>query len=99
MIPHSWLKERIEVTSLHEVVRRDLNQLGLSNPNGQELLAPGPSPAWAQKWQTFISRMIAGDELWSFKSPPETWNNLAGVAGYAIVRSNNIVATITSSRS
>jgi hypothetical protein len=98
MIAHSWLKERIEAISPDEVFRRELDQLGLSDSDKQQLLARASSQ-WAEKWQSFISGMIAGDEIWSFRSPPETWNQFAGAAGFAIVRSDCIVATITTFRS
>jgi hypothetical protein len=52
-----------------------------------------------EKWKAFIAQMVAGDELWFFKSPPETWSSLAGRAGYAVVRSGHIVASIVSATS
>jgi hypothetical protein len=33
--------------------------------------------------------MEAGDELWTFASPEITWEELAGRAGYAIVRNGD----------
>lgn len=40
------------------------------------------------------SAMKPGDELWEFKSPPETWRMFAGVAGYAIVRDGTPVGGV-----
>ncbi len=35
-----------------------------------------------------------GGELWEFCSPPETWKELMGWAGFAVVRDGEIVASI-----
>ena len=38
------------------------------------------------EWRLVKARMKDGDECWSFRSPPETWQHMSGRAGYAIVR-------------
>jgi len=81
MIPESWLKERLQTTDVRELLQCELMSSGLSNPDLQRLLARGPSPQWAKKWRAFIAQMVAGDELWFFESPPETWSSLAGRSG------------------
>ena len=35
--------------------------------------------------------MYEGDELWEFCSPPETWENLYGRAGFAVVRDSVVI--------
>ena len=35
-----------------------------------------------------------GDELWEFRSPRESWANMAGRAGIALVRNGEVVASI-----
>jgi hypothetical protein len=99
MIPESWLKERLQTTDVNELFKRELLNLGLSDSDRHELLSKGPSPTWLDKWRQFIPQMLPGYELWSFESPPETWANLAGAAGYAIVRSGRIIASLSSRRS
>jgi hypothetical protein len=99
MIPESWLKERLETTDVRELFERELMSLGLSDPGLQEWLASGPSPQWAEKWREFIGQMAAGDELWFFESPTETWGNLAGRAGYALVRSGHVIDSLVSRKS
>jgi hypothetical protein len=47
-----------------------------------------------QKWNDFKNQRQANDELWSFNSPKERWDSLAGRAGYAWVRSGKVVAAI-----
>lgn len=48
------------------------------------------------KWEALKAQMKAGDEIWTFSSPPESWENLAGRAGIALVRHGKpIVVLIT----
>jgi len=42
-------------------------------------------------WAHFAAKVRAGDELWTFASPQESWRILAGVAGVALVRGGQIV--------
>ena len=35
-----------------------------------------------------------GDELWTFMSPPDSWKNLAGRAGIALVRDGKPVSIL-----
>jgi hypothetical protein len=99
MIPDSWLKERLQTTDVQELSGRESMRLGLSDSDFRELVARGPSPQWLEKWRVFISQMGAGDELWFFESPPETWAGLAGAAGYALVRAGRIIDTVPIRRS
>ena len=38
--------------------------------------------------------MQEGDELWTFCTPPETWEHVAGFGGIAVVRHGKIVVEI-----
>jgi hypothetical protein len=42
--------------------------------------------AWSPNDQRYAYQMKTGGELWTWASPTETWEDLAGRAGYAIVR-------------
>jgi hypothetical protein len=99
MIPESWLKERLQTTDVQDLYKRELIGSGLSDSDLRQLLSHGPSPQWVEKWRAFISQMIAGDELWFFESPPETWSSLSGRAGYALARAGHLVDSIVSRRS
>jgi hypothetical protein len=99
MIPESWLKERLDTTDVREITRRELMSYGLSEADFKRLFAEGPSPEWKDTWQAFIDQAVDGDELWSFKSPPETWNTFAGRSGYALVRSGHIISSIVTCKS
>lgn len=47
-----------------------------------------------KEWKTLITRMIEGDELWEFNSPEDTWENLCGRAGIALVRNGEVIDTL-----
>jgi hypothetical protein len=41
-----------------------------------------------------VSLMLPGDELWSYSSPPETWQHLMGRAGVALIRDGKPISEI-----
>jgi hypothetical protein len=43
------------------------------------------------KWESLKARMQPGDELWTFSSSPQSWRDLAGRAGIALVRNGQII--------
>ena len=43
------------------------------------------------EWKALVDLMHDGDQLWTFTSPPETWQALAGRSGIALVRDGQIV--------
>jgi len=43
------------------------------------------------EWNDLKSKIQAGDELWTFSSPPEDWDRLMGMEGIALVRGGVIV--------
>ena len=45
-----------------------------------------PFGALNAKWEKLKADMQPNDELWTFSSPPRTWEDLAGRAGIALVR-------------
>lgn len=47
------------------------------------------------QWRTMMSRRSEQDEIWSFKSPPETWQSLGGRAGLVLVRRKTPIASVT----
>jgi hypothetical protein len=62
----------------------------------QELLGSEPIPFGFenQEWQSLLSEMLDGDELWEFNSPFESWKHLAGRAGICLVRKGQIIRSI-----
>ncbi|MDD5542003.1 MAG: hypothetical protein PHX83_02420 [Acidobacteriia bacterium] len=51
------------------------------------------------EWERFKSKIIDGDELWEFSSPPETWERLAGREGLSIVRHGEVIHSIVTAMS
>lgn len=39
-----------------------------------------------------LERLEPGDEVWAFRSPPETWAHLRGRAGFCVLRDQEVVA-------
>ena len=46
------------------------------------------------QWVTLKSKMIPGDELWEFRSPPDSWAHLCGRAGVSLVRDGQVIDSI-----
>jgi len=46
------------------------------------------------QWQSLLSKMQDGDELWEFTSGDESWEDLAGREGLALVRDGKIIYDI-----
>jgi hypothetical protein len=59
-------------------------------------LGPDPVPFGFgnAKWKQLIAQMREGDELWSFRSPRETWANMSGRMGYSLVRGGRVISSI-----
>ena len=99
MIPPEWLHERLDDTDLEREARRELQRLEIDGAEAERFRASPAFARWRQKWAEFLALMARGDELWFFTSPPELWQSLAGVAGYAIVRDGKPIHTLTARRS
>lgn len=98
-IPHDWLRERMETVGIMDATRYSLERMGLSPQDMQEIMRKGVSPEWSAEWRAFVRRMGAGDELWFFESPHETWADFSGRNGFAIVRAGTVVKHMIVSRS
>jgi hypothetical protein len=56
---------------------------------------PIPFGYMNDRWRDLLAQMQPGDELRVFCSSPESWQNLAGRAGIALVRNGVKVASLT----
>ena len=66
-----------------------LSESDRTGPRAQFLLKPfGGLNA---QWETLKARMQPGDELWTFSSSAQSWADLAGRAGVALVRDGEII--------
>jgi hypothetical protein len=75
-IEKEWLKHKISIEEAENkyIVKDD--RLG---PN------PLPFGFAHQEWLKFQEEIRQGDELWEFSSPEETWANMCGREGIALV--------------
>jgi hypothetical protein len=46
------------------------------------------------EWRELLTKMQDGDELWTFSTSDESWDNLAGRAGVSLVRDGKTVYSI-----
>jgi hypothetical protein len=80
-VPKHWLATRVTVA---EAEHENCVQ---DRPFG-ELFA---------RWERLKKGMSAGDELWEFVSPPDSWAHRCGRQGYAVVRRGEVVASLVTS--
>jgi hypothetical protein len=97
---NEWLTERCESLTAQDIRLREMAELELSDFNKQKLLERSEHfKQWeATKWLPFIADLLPDDEVWRFHSPPETWANLCGRAGYVVIRDGQIIRTLTTMR-
>ena len=50
------------------------------------------------QWEALKAEMQPGDELWTFSSPAQSWQDLAGSAGVALVRDGNPIKVLVTMR-
>jgi len=91
-----WLTERCTTHDPRELRLQGMASLKLSDDSKQKLLDRSePFRQWVEtKWSPFIAQMLPEDELWRFRSPPNSWANKAGRAGYAIVRDGVVIDSL-----
>jgi hypothetical protein len=81
VIPVTWLVKRISVAEAEAEHRGINDERAQRSP---ELARPfGGLNA---QWESLKAEMKPGDEIWTFASPADSWKNLAGRAGIALVR-------------
>jgi hypothetical protein len=85
----SWLTERVSVEEAEKASMPTAQQLA-RNPK----LPNKPFAFHNEEWKSLKSQIVHGDELWYFCSPPQTWRDLAGRAGLAVLRDGNVVHTM-----
>jgi hypothetical protein len=98
MIAVEWLQERLNTTDPMELARRELEQLEIDPADWDSYLAGADLARWLSKWVAFLEQIVPRDELWTYASPTETWEDLAVAAGYAIVRHGKPIYVLNSRR-
>jgi hypothetical protein len=78
-----WLRRRVTVAEAEaaHMVRADS-------------LEPVPFGFLNGRWRELVASMAEGDELWEFRSPPDSWAILVGRGGYCVVRGGRVVGSI-----
>lgn len=95
-----WLQRKVD---LEEVERGDIEHFKKRNQESRErhkkephlplhVIPEKPGGFCHEQWVQFRTKIEEGDELWLFESPEETWKQLAGRAGYAILRNGEPIA-------
>lgn len=84
-VQKSWLIKQVTVEEAEaaHMVRND--RLGKE---------PVPFGFQNKQWRALLEQITQGDELWEYSSPPESWRDLAGRAGIALVHNGEIVGSI-----
>ena len=96
-----WLTERCEDLSAREIRYDEMAELELSDENKRKLLERSEQlKHWeVTKWNPFVADLLPNDEVWRFRSSPQTWSSFCGCAGYAILRDGQVIRTLTTMRS
>jgi hypothetical protein len=92
-IPKSWLDKKVtiaEAEAAHPGVNDERVQ---SMPEIAK-----PFGFLNGKWEALKAEMQPGDELWTFSSPAQSWQDLAGSAGVALVRDGNPIKVLVTMR-
>jgi hypothetical protein len=89
VIPAAWLIKKISVAEAEAEHPGMRDERANQHP---ELARP--FGALNAKWEKLKADMQPNDELWTFSSPPRTWEDLAGRAGIALVRDGQAIEII-----
>ena len=88
-IPDAWLDKKISVAEA-EAAHPGINDDRIERfPD-----AARPFGFQNREWEALKAAMQPGDEIWTFASPADSWGNLAGRAGLALVRNGRAIKVI-----
>jgi hypothetical protein len=88
-IPKEWLQKIITVAEAEAAYP------GITDDRAQRFPdAAKPFGFENGEWEALKAQMLPGDELWTFASPAESWQHLAGRSGIALVRDGNPVKVL-----
>lgn len=89
MIPIAWLQKKISAAEAEAAYPGVKDERSARVPE-----ATKPFGFSHREWEDLKAAMVPGDEIWTFASPPESWRDLAGRAGVALVRNGVPVKVI-----
>ena len=88
-IPTSWLDKKINVAEAEAA------NPGLHDERVARFPEAGrPFGFHNREWEALKSAMQPEDEVWTFASPADSWQHLAGRAGIALVRDGHPIKTL-----
>ncbi len=80
-IPKDWLQQQISIAEAEAAYP------GITDDRVKEVPeAAKPFGFRHAEWEALKTHMQPGDQLWTFMSPPKSWEDLAGRSGIALVR-------------
>ena len=88
--PTDWLTRQTTLPA----AEKSWSKLGLVLNDGRVAPVHASNPT-SRDWERIKRLMVPGDELWTFRSPPESWQALAGQMGIALVRMGRPIASAT----
>ena len=80
-VPKEWLGKKVSVAEAETLYPGVKDERVRSMPEIAK-----PFGFLNGRWEEFKAQMRPGDELWTFRSPDDTWANLAGSGGVVLVR-------------
>ena len=92
--PSEWLKARVDASDIEAEAALPFKDGGLVMVTDGVMETPGTTVPIDRKWHRIALRMVPGDELWTFSSPPEYWQGLAGRMGVALIRKGHPIGHI-----
>lgn len=90
VIPASWLQKKISAAEAEAAYPGIKDDRVARFPD-----AAKPFGFRHAQWEELKAAMIPGDEIWTFASSPESWSDLAGRAGVALVRGGVPIKVLT----
>jgi hypothetical protein len=92
-IPKAWLDKKISIAEAEAA------HPGVNDERVQRMPEIAkPFGFLNSQWEALKAEIQPGDELWSFASPPKSWEDLAGSAGVALVRDGNPIKVLVTMR-
>jgi hypothetical protein len=88
-IPKEWLQKQITIAEAETAYPGITDDRVKNFPD-----AAKPFGFRHAEWEAFKTHMQPGDQLWTFMSPPKSWEDLAGRSGIALVRNGAPIETI-----
>ena len=93
-LPATWLKVKLDSLDAPSAFRLKGREAGTSPDRIELMLAHAGGSKWLERFTGFVESKSQEDEVWYFRSPPETWARQAGRAGFALVRDGLLVRAL-----